>query len=478
MKLWGGRFSKPADLLAEEFGASIHFDALLAPWDIIGSLVHAKALLKAGVLTAKEHAKINTGLLKLVKKIKVEKINFAVSDEDIHMNIERLLADSIGTVAGKLHTGRSRNDQVALDLHLYLREQVLSLTDKLHGLQAALINKADAHIDTILPGYTHLQRAQPVRLAHHLLAYSAMLQRDIVRLQECWQRINVMPLGAGALAGAGFAIDREYVAELLGFDALYENSMDAVSDRDFIIEFLSAAALIMMHLSRLSEELILWSSQEFAFIEFDEAYSTGSSMMPQKKNPDMAELVRGKTGRVYGALMAMLTTMKALPLTYNKDLQEDKEGLFDTMRTVTDCLTIYAPMIESMIVNENNMRQAATQNFANATQLADHLVEKGLPFRQAHAIVGKLVAYCVQHAQALEDLSLQTYQEFSSLFDERVYQILKLDYVVDARNVIGGTARKQVIQQLANVKKQHEQVQMWAAEKERLLALRWQALGV
>ncbi|MEE9451547.1 MAG: argininosuccinate lyase, partial [Gammaproteobacteria bacterium] len=467
MTLWGGRFSKAVDSFVEDFGASIHFDHVLAHWDIVGSVAHSKALAKAGVLSGKEQQKISAALWKLAEKIESGKIKFSLSDEDIHMNIERLLHGSIGDLAGKLHTGRSRNDQVALDLHLYLRAQVLHLLEKCHALQSALIAKGLEHIDTLLPGYTHLQRAQPVSLAHHLLAYAAMLQRDMQRLQEGWHRINVMPLGAGALAGAGFGLDRDYVAQLLAFDSLYENSMDAVSDRDFIIEFLSSASMIMMHLSRLSEELILWSSQEFAFIELDEGYSTGSSMMPQKKNPDVAELVRGKTGRVYGALMSMLTILKGLPLTYNKDLQEDKEGVFDVMKTVQDCLTVYAPMISTMKINKNNMARAASGGFSNATQVADYLVAKALPFRQAHEVAGKLVLHCIQNNTVLEELPLSVMQQYSDLIDNDIYQQLALTYVVDARNVRGGTARPQIRKQLDLIKKQSEAMQVSIVEKQK-----------
>lgn len=465
MKLWGGRFLKGSDRQFEEFNASIQFDQLLAPWDIIGSIAHAKALAKCGILANDEADTIVAGLKKLKQQWNAGKLELSIADEDIHMNIERLLLKQIGPVAGKLHTGRSRNDQVALDLHLYLREQLLSVIGLLQRLQSALVDQASQHVETILPGYTHLQRAQPVSLGHHLLAYVAMLQRDIDRLMASWPRVNIMPLGAGALAGAGFAIDREYVSQQLGFDHLYENSMDAVSDRDFVVEFLSASALIMMHLSRFSEELVLWSSQEFAFIEFDDAYSSGSSMMPQKKNPDAAELVRGKTGRVYGSLMSLLTILKALPLTYNKDLQEDKEGLFDTVDTVLACVSIFSSMIATIKINKQRMMNAAESDFSNATEVADYLVRKGMAFRQAHEIVGKLVAKCIEQGINLQSLTIESYQQASPLFEQDIYAALSLEAVVNARNVRGGSAFAGVHQQLEKVRAQLKTTQQWCQLK-------------
>jgi len=460
-KLWGGRFTKPTHNLVDEFNASIYFDKLLAQYDIQGSIAHARMLAKCAILTQEEADTIVNGLQKIGEKIKRNEIEFQVADEDIHMNIERILQQDIGEVAGKLHTGRSRNDQVALDLHLYLRQQMVMVLEKLFNLQQALVNKAEQHLDTILPGYTHLQRAQPVRLAHHFLAYAAMLQRDINRIQDAYIRVNVCPLGAGAIAGAGFNLDREYVAKQLNFTEIYQNSMDAVSDRDFVVEFLSNSALIMMHLSRLSEELILWSSREFAFVELDDAYSTGSSMMPQKKNPDVAELVRGKTGRVYGALMGMLTVLKGLPLTYNKDLQEDKEGLFDTVKTLHDCLSLYAPMITTMKINDDAMHRAAQNDFLNATELADYLVKKNVPFREAHAIAGKLVLRCIEENIYLADLPLTTLQQYSAAFKEDVFPALRIEQAVEARRVIGGTARKAVEDQLKYVHQQLTSTQEW-----------------
>lgn len=451
-KLWGGRFSKDTDKLVDEFNASITFDAVLAEVDIRGSLAHVAMLEKCAVLTADEATTITHGLHAVREKIANDEVTFRLSDEDIHMNIERLLHEEIGPVAGKLHTGRSRNDQVALDLHLYLREHVTSLIKKLTTLQQALITQAEQHIDTILPGYTHLQRAQPVRFAHHLLAYVNMLQRDCERLIDSYPRINTLPLGAGALAGAGFAVDREFLAKELGFERIYENSMDAVSDRDFSVEFLANASLIMTHLSRLSEEIILWSSQEFNFIELDDAYCTGSSMMPQKKNPDVAELARGKTGRVYGALMGLLTVLKGLPLAYNKDMQEDKEGLFDTLKTLHQCLSVYAPMIATMKVNTNTMREAAMDGFSNATELADYLVRKNIPFREAHEITGKLVQQCLKNNILLSDVDLATYQAASDVIGDDLYAALSVESAVEARAVRGGTARAAVEEQLEKLK--------------------------
>ena len=460
-KLWGGRFTKATHASVDEFNASIQFDKTLAQYDIQGSIAHAHMLAKCQILTEQETELLVKGLQTIGEKIKRNEVDFQIADEDIHMNIERLLKKEVGDVAGKLHTGRSRNDQVALDLHLYARQQVVMLIEKLFDFQQALVQKAEQNIDTILPGYTHLQRAQPVRLAHHLLAYVAMLQRDISRLQDNYVRLNISPLGAGALAGAGFNLDREYVAKQLNFTDVYHNSMDAVSDRDFVVEFISASALIMMHLSRLSEELILWSSREFGFIELDDAYTTGSSMMPQKKNPDVAELVRGKTGRVYGALMGMLTVLKGLPLAYNKDMQEDKEGLFDTVKTVSDCLTLYTPMITTMKINTEAMYNAAQKDFLNATELADYLVKKNVPFRDAHAISGQLVLHCIQENCYLADLSLDTLRQYSAEFQEDVYQALRIEQAVEARRVTGGTARRAVEQQLDYTRKQLIHTQDW-----------------
>lgn len=369
MKLWGGRFTKPTNRLVEEYTASIDFDQKLFEEDIRGSLAHVKMLGDCGIIEPDEAKVITEGLKKIRKRIQSGEVEFSVTHEDIHMNIEKLLIEEVGPVGGKLHTGRSRNDQVALDMHLYVRARTLDLVQGLLGLRESLTSKAEQHVDTILPGYTHLQRAQPVRLAHHLLAYVDMFGRDIERLVDSYKRVNMLPLGAGALAGTTFPIQREQVAEELGFKRLYDNSMDAVSDRDYLVEFLSISSLIMVHLSRLSEELILWSSEEFGYIELDDAFCTGSSMMPQKKNPDVPELIRGKTGRVMGSWIALLTTLKALPLAYNKDMQEDKEGIFDTVETLTGALALMAPMVEGMKVNEKKMRENAEEGFSNATPI-------------------------------------------------------------------------------------------------------------
>lgn len=443
-KLWGGRFTKQTNHLVEEYTASINFDKALAEEDIQGSLAHVNMLGKCGIVPAEDVETIKNGLNKVLDKIRAGEIQFSVSDEDIHMNIEKHLIEEIGAVGGKLHTGRSRNDQVATDMHLYLRKRVVELTGLLHALQESLITQAKSNMDTIIPGYTHLQRAQPILFPHHLMAYVSMFERDIDRLKDSYKRINVLPLGAGALAGTTFPIDRHYVAEQLGFDGVYENSLDAVSDRDFIVEFLAGASLIMTHLSRLCEELVLWSSTEFSFIELDDAFCTGSSIMPQKKNPDVAELVRGKTGRVYGNLIGLLTVLKSLPLAYNKDMQEDKEGMFDTVATLEGALQLFAPMIATMKVNTGRMREAVNKDFSNATDIADFLVGKGLPFRQAHEVIGKTVLYCIQEGKYLLDLTLEEFQNFSPLFDDSIYAVLQPEAVVNARNVYGGTATVQV----------------------------------
>lgn len=443
-KLWGGRFTKQTNHLVEEYTASIHFDKALAEEDIQGSLAHVTMLGKCGIIPLDDVEKIKEGLQTVLSKIRAGEIEFSVSDEDIHMNIEKNLIDEIGPVGGKLHTGRSRNDQVATDMHLYLRARVIEIVGLLYNLQEALIGQAKENVDTIVPGYTHLQRAQPILFAHHLMAYVSMFQRDAERLMDSYKRINVLPLGAGALAGTTFPIDRHFVAEQLQFDRVYENSLDAVSDRDFIVEFLADASLIMMHLSRLSEELVLWSSTEFGFVELDDAFCTGSSIMPQKKNPDVPELVRGKTGRVYGNLMGLLTVLKSLPLAYNKDMQEDKEGMFDTVATLEGALQLFAPMIATMKVNKGRMREAVNKDFSNATDIADFLVNKGLPFRQAHEVIGKTVLYCIQSGKYLLDLSLDEFKQFSELFDDEIYAVLQPEAVVNARNVYGGTATEQV----------------------------------
>lgn len=443
-KLWGGRFQKTPEKWVDEFGASIHFDKQLVKEDLTGSLAHASMLNKCGILGDEEAAAIKDGLNTLMKKAEADELEFSVDYEDIHLNLEKMLIDEIGPLGGKLHTARSRNDQVATDMHLYLNNQVEHIIELISSFQTVLVEKAEQHVETIFPGYTHLQRAQPISFAHHMLAYFWMLERDKARFQDSLKRINVSPLGCGALAGTTFPIDREYTAEQLGFDHIYENSLDAVSDRDFILEFLSNSSLVMMHLSRFCEEIILWCSQEFKFIELDDAYATGSSMMPQKKNPDMAELIRGKTGRVYGNLMGLLTIMKGLPLTYNKDLQEDKEGMFDTVKTIAGSLQIFTGMIQTMTVNEDVMKKATKEDFSNATEVADYLAKKGMPFREAHEIVGKLVYTCIQKGIYLSDLPFETFTEASDLFEQDIYTVLDPYVAVEKRTSAGGTGFKQI----------------------------------
>jgi argininosuccinate lyase len=463
-KLWGGRFTKQTDQLVEEYTASITFDKELAEEDIQGSLAHVTMLGKCGILPADDVEKIKDGLLQVRGMIRRGELEFTIANEDIHMNVEKQLIDLIGPVGGKLHTGRSRNDQVATDMHLYLRKRVVEFVGLLQKLQEALIGQAKANLTTIFPGYTHLQRAQPVLFAHHMMAYVSMFQRDIERLQDSYKRVDMLPLGAGALAGTTFPIDRQFVAEQLGFGRIYDNSLDAVSDRDFILEFLSHSAIIMMHLSRLCEELVLWSSTEFAFVELDDAFCTGSSIMPQKKNPDVAELVRGKTGRVYGNLFGLLTVLKSLPLAYNKDMQEDKEGMFDTVRTLQGALQLFAPMIATMKVNKERMRQAVNQDFSNATDIADYLANKGLPFRQAHEVIGKIVLYCIQNKKYLLDLTMDEFKQFSSLFDDAIYRVLQPEQVVDARAAYGGTATTQVSGAIERAEAALRQTEAWVQE--------------
>ncbi|AST91616.1 argininosuccinate lyase [Sutcliffiella cohnii] len=443
-KLWGGRFTKETNKLVEVFTASINFDQKLAFEDIEGSLAHVQMLSECNIIPKNDAETIKNGLLTIKQKIENGEVQFSVENEDIHMNIEKLLIDEIGPVGGKLHTGRSRNDQVATDMHLYLRNQTLNIIELVKGVQTALLQQAEEHVHTILPGYTHLQRAQPVSFAHHLLAYFWMFERDKDRLQDSLKRINWSPLGSGALAGTTFPINRSKTAELLGFDKVYPNSMDAVSDRDFIVEFLSISSLLMTHISRLSEELVIWSSQEFQFIELDDSFCTGSSIMPQKKNPDVPELLRAKTGRVYGNLVGLLTVLKGLPLAYNKDMQEDKEGMFDTVETLDGSLRLLAPMIETMTVNADKMYAAVAQDYSNATDIADYLVTKGLPFRQAHEVIGKTVLYAIEQKKFLLALTMDEYKQFHELFEEDIYDVLQPKNVVEARNSEGGTSSEQV----------------------------------
>jgi len=443
-KPWAGRFTEPTDAFVEAFTASVGFDQRMYKHDIMGSLAHARMLARVGVLTDAECEAIVNGLQDIESDI--EQSNFAWSTEleDVHMNIEARLTDRIGDVGKKLHTGRSRNDQVATDIRLYLREQIDTLQAELTRLQQGLLQLAEQEADTIMPGFTHLQTAQPVTLGHHLLAWFEMLLRDSQRLVDCRKRVNVMPLGSAALAGTTYPIDRAFTAEQLGFDGVCENSLDAVSDRDFAIEFTSAAALVMMHLSRFSEELILWSSAQFNFVDLGDKFCTGSSIMPQKKNPDVPELVRGKTGRIYGHLLSLLTIMKGQPLAYNKDNQEDKEPLFDTIDNLRGCLRLYADMMPQIKVNREVMYEAAKGGFSTATDLADYLVRKGVPFRDAHEIVGKSVRYGIETGKDLSDMSLAELQDFSSSIEQDVFAVLTLEGSVAARNHIGGTAPEQV----------------------------------
>ncbi len=447
-----GRFNKAADKLVAEYTASIPFDWQLYRHDIAGSIAHAKMLAKQGIISDKEAQIITEGLVSIREEIEQGRFQFKPELEDIHMNIEARLIEKIGEVGGKLHTARSRNDQVALDLRLFAKEAISETLVKLREFQQALINLAEANKGVVMPGYTHLQPAQPVLLAHHLLAYFEMLQRDIDRFSDCLKRTDVMPLGSGALAGVAYNIDREFLARELGFSQISQNSIDAVSDRDFVIEYEAAACLCMMHLSRLAEEIILWSSAEFNFVELDEAYATGSSIMPQKKNPDVAELVRGKTGRVYGKLMALLVTMKGLPLSYNRDMQEDKEGFFDTVDTLLSTLEVFTGMIKTLKVNALNTEQAVKRGYILATDLADYLVKKGEPFRNAHGIVARLVSYAMEKGKSFSELGLTEYKGFSPLFEEDVYSIT-ITLSLAARDIVGGTAPRQVEQALAKAKK-------------------------
>jgi argininosuccinate lyase len=446
-----GRFQKDADKLVQRYTASIPFDQRLYQHDIAGSMAHAKMLAKQSIITDKEAELIGMGLVAIREEIEQGQFQFKAELEDIHMNIEARLTEKIGDIAGKLHTARSRNDQVAVDLRLFCKEAIAETISGLKGLQSALLDVAEANKNVAVPGYTHLQRAQPVLFAHHLLAYFEMLERDVQRFQDCLKRTDVMPLGSGALAGVPYAIDRAFVAKELGFSQISQNSLDAISDRDFVIEYEAAASVAMMHLSRLGEELVLWSSAEFGFIEIDDAYATGSSIMPQKKNPDVAELGRGKTGRVYGHLMGMLATMKGLPLSYNRDLQEDKEGLFDTVDTLLSTLAVFAGMVKTLNVKAERTGQAAGQGYILATDVADYLVKKGLPFRQAHSVVAKLVSYAVEKGKELNQLELGEYRQFSPLFDAGVLDIT-VAASIKARNVVGGTAPEQVDIQLARAR--------------------------
>ena len=465
-QLWGGRFSKSTDEMINDFQASIDFDKRMYNEDIAGSIAHAAMLAKVGIISETDRDDIIKGLKDIYNKIEEGNFSFEVALEDIHMNIEKRLTDAIGEAGGRLHTARSRNDQVALDTHMFIRRQVVEVEKLILDMQAALVETARKYSDVIMPGYTHLQRAQPILFSHHMMAYFSMLKRDFDRFRGVYERCDIMPLGAGALAGTTFPIDRPFVAEQLNFDAIYSNSLDAVSDRDYIMEFLSAASILMVHLSRLSEETILWCSREFFFIELDDAHCTGSSMMPQKKNPDVSELVRGKTGRVMGHLMAMLTTVKGLPLAYNKDLQEDKEGIFDAIDTIKFSLAVYARILRGMKVRKDVMRRAVAEDFSNATDLADYLVKKGMPFRQAHAVSGKAVHYCIEQGKWLADMSMEEFQKLSDLFAEDIYEAISPETCVKNRNSYGGTSYQQVEMQLQFADKLLEAEQGYITEKD------------
>ncbi|GLV13632.1 argininosuccinate lyase [Alicyclobacillus hesperidum] len=454
MKLWGGRFSEDTNQLVLQYTSSIGFDVRLLPYDIRGSIAHARMLATSGIITPEESRSIIDGLEGILRDYEAGQVEFRLDDEDVHMNVERILTERIGQVAGKLHTARSRNDQVALDMHLWARDAVKALIDGVRKLQQALVEAAEAHLDVIVPGFTHLQRAQPILLAHHFLAYVWMLLRDERRLRGVLDEIDQMPLGAAALAGTTFPISREAVAEELGFSRLYENSLDAVSDRDYLLGLLFACATIMTHLSRLCEELVLWSSEEFGWIELSDAYATGSSIMPQKKNPDVPELVRGKTGRVYGHLIALFTVLKGLPLAYNKDLQEDKEGVFDAVDTVLPALELLAGSIQTMRIKRDRLARAFVSDFSNATDLADYLVRLGLPFREAHAVVGQLVSDAIGKGTNLAGLALTDMQARCPLIQEDVYDVLPERAVIEARASRGGTAPSAVRLQLALIKEQ------------------------
>ena len=448
MKLWSGRFGKETDALVNDFNASIQFDQRLYKEDITGSMAHAKMLGACGIISAEDTEAIVKGLQSILEDVEAGKVEFTADNEDIHMNVETILTARIGDAGKRLHTGRSRNDQVAVDFRMYVRDQIPVIIGQLLELETVLCRQAKQYQNTVMPGYTHLQRAQPISFAQHLMAYANMFSRDITRLEDCAARMNECPLGSGALAGTTYPIDRWQTAKALGFDAPMSNSLDGVSDRDYALELMSALSVLMMHLSRFSEEVILWCSWEFKFIELDDAYSTGSSIMPQKKNPDVAELVRGKTGRVYGDLMSLLTTMKGIPLAYNKDMQEDKEPVFDAIDTVEMCIPVFSAMIDTMRVLPENMRKAAGRGFINATDCADYLTKKGMPFRDAYTVTGKLVAACTAQGKTLEDLTIDELKASSELFDEDVYEAINLENCMALRASYGGPAVSETTRQI------------------------------
>lgn len=451
--MWGGRFTKAEEKNALDFNASISYDCRMYREDIAGSIAHAKMLAAHGIISKEDQEKITKGLLSIKKEIDEGTFPFSVELEDIHMNIEKRLTEEIGDAGARLHTARSRNDQCALDLHMYMKRNIARLSEKLIAVLEALLAASKKYQDVILPGYTHMQRAQPVLFAHHMLAYFAMLERDFKRLEDCYDMCDMSPIGACALAGTTYPTHPEEEANDLHFASVYGNSLDAVSDRDYLLQFLSFASICAMHLSRLSEEFIYWSTSEFQFIELDDGYSTGSSIMPQKKNPDMCELIRGKTGRVYGHLIGLLTVMKGLPLAYDKDMQEDKEGVFDALDTLYFALDIYAGMISTMTVNGDHTRQVLESDFSNATDMADYLAKKGLPFRQAHAVVGSAVHYCIDHHKVLLDLSMEEFRSMSSLFEEDIKEALSIENCVKNRESYGGTGPKSVERQQTHAEK-------------------------
>ena len=452
-KPWAGRFTEKTSKLVEKYTESISFDKRLWKYDIEGSLAHAKMLARQGIITRADAAKITKGLKEIHREIETGKFKFREELEDIHMNIESALIRKIGEAGGRLHTARSRNDQVALDIRLYLRAEVREIIALLKKLESALVTLAEKHLDAVMPGYTHMQRAQPVLLSHHLMAYAQMFCRDRARFEDSLKRINVLPLGSCALAGTTLLIDRKYVAELLGFDSVSENSMDSVADRDFSLEFLSCASILMMHTSRMAEELVLWSSEEFSFIELSDAFTTGSSIMPQKKNPDVAELMRGKTGRVYGSLMGLLTTMKGLPLAYNRDMQEDKEPVFDAVDTVNATLGILAEMLQNIKFRKKRMQACGDAAYSTATDIAEYLVRKKVPFRTAHEITGRIVRYCIDSGKGLSDLSLSEYRSFSGVIDRDIYLAIGTPESVKAKKSYGGTSPEAVREQIKRFRK-------------------------
>ena len=445
MTLWGGRFAKNTDKEVNDFHSSIRFDQRMYRQDITGSIAHARMLGKCNIIPYEDSEKIIAGLKEILCEIEEGKLEFMIDAEDIHMNVETMLIAKIGDTGKRLHTGRSRNDQVALDIRMYLKDEIKEIKDLLISLEKALLKLSKEHLDTIMPGYTHLQKAQPITLAHHLMAYFEMFKRDITRLDDTFKRTNIMPLGSGALAGTTYPLDRQAVADELGFDSVTLNSLDGVSDRDFVIELASDLSICMMHLSRFCEELILWNTNEFSFIEMDDSCSTGSSIMPQKKNPDVAELIRGKSGRVYGDLVSILTTMKGIALAYNKDMQEDKECIFDAVDTVKLCIPVFEKMITTMKVNKDKMYKGAGQGYTNATDAADYLVKKGMPFRQAHEVIGKMVLYAINNGKALSDFSMDEFKACSEIIEEDIYEAISLETCVNDRKIIGAPAKEAVL---------------------------------